>query len=87
MEILKYGITVLMVVFGVTLLYFIVTCKNGFKHYLLSAFLSICALFILNLTKNFTGVGLPINYYTVIGSGVLGFPAICLFLILKLIFI
>ena len=87
MEILKYGIIVLMSLFGITIAYFVLFRKKGFRNFFLSAFLSICVLLLLNFTENLTGVGLPINYFTVIGSGVFGFPAISSLLFLNLIFI
>ncbi len=52
-----------------------------------NAFLGIVTLAIINLTSDYTDVYLPINIYTVCGSAVFGIPAICFFLILKLIII
>lgn len=47
------------------------------KSILLNAFLGFAAIAAINLTQKFTGVHIPLNWYTVGGSGVLGLPCVC----------
>lgn len=55
------------------------------RSILLHALLGFAALAVINLTARYTGVKIPVNLYSVIGSGVFGIPAVCGFLILNLI--
>ena len=47
------------------------------KSILLNAFLGFAAIAAINLTQKFTGVHIPLNWYTIGGSGVLGLPCVC----------
>ena len=47
------------------------------KSILLNALLGFVAITIINLTKNFTGVFVPLNWWTVGGSGIFGLPCVC----------
>lgn len=52
----------------------------------LHALLGLVALFAVNVTTRFTGVSVPVNLYSVIGSCVFGVPGVCGMLILNLLF-
>lgn len=71
---------------AVTLLIFAAKTKRFFKTLLLNAFLGLAVMAIIDLTAKFTGVHIPVNQYTVVGSAVFGIPAVCGFLILPIIF-
>ena len=86
MEILKYGGIAVIAVGAVALLIFAAKTKRFFKTLLLNAFLGLAVMAIIDLTAKFTGVHIPVNQYTVVGSAVFGIPAVCLFLILPIIF-
>ena len=86
MEILKYGGIAVIAVGAVALLIFAAKTKRFFKTLLLNAFLGIAVMAIIDLTAKFTGVHIPVNQYTVACSAVFGIPAVCLFLILPIIF-
>lgn len=51
--------------------------KKTIKSILLNAILGFAAIVVINLTQKFTGVHIPLNWYTVGGSGVFGLPAVC----------
>lgn len=48
-----------------------------FKSIFLNAILGFTAITVVNLTQKFTGVNIPINWWTVGGSGILGLPCVC----------
>lgn len=51
----------------------------------LNALLGFAAIAMINLTQKFTGVHIPLNPYTVGGSGIFGLPAVCGAIILQVI--
>ncbi len=55
------------------------------KSIILNALLSFAAIALINLTQKFTGVFLPLNWWTIAGSGVFGLPYICGIIILQII--
>ncbi len=57
-----------------------------FRSLFLHMFLGLAALTVVNLTKRFTGIGVPVNTYTIIGSCVFGIPEVCGMLIMNLLF-
>ena len=59
--------------------------KKFFKLFFLNAVLGLAILIIIKITTKFSGVYLPINLYTVVGSSVFGLPAIIGFLILNFV--
>lgn len=87
MEILKYGGIAVLVVGALSLLIFAVKTKKFFKTLLLNAFLALCVMAAIDLTAKFTGVHIPVNWWTVAGTAVFGIPAVCGYLILPLIFL
>ena len=48
-----------------------------FKSIFLNAILGFMAIAVINLTQKFTGVHIPLNWYTVGGSGIFGLPCVC----------
>ena len=56
------------------------------KSIILNASLGLAAIAIINLTQKFTGVFVPINWWTIGGSGVFGLPYVC-GIILLLVFV
>lgn len=47
------------------------------KSIFLNALLGFAAIILINVTQKFTGVHIPLNWYTVGGSGIFGLPAVC----------
>ncbi|MCI8385760.1 MAG: hypothetical protein HFE95_04925 [Acutalibacter sp.] len=55
------------------------------KSFLLSGLLGLCALVLVNLTAQYTGVLIPINRLSLAASGVLGVPGVTLMVLLNTI--
>lgn len=55
------------------------------KSILLNALLGFAVIVIINLTQKFTGVYIPLNWWTVGGSGVFGLPCVCGIILLQII--
>ncbi len=55
------------------------------KSIFLNALLGFAAIAAINLTQKFTGVHIPLNWYTVGGSGIFGLPAVCGIILLQVI--
>ncbi len=87
MNIYKYALILILSAFLITIMILFVLTKKPFKTLLLNAFIGICSLAILDLTSKLSGVYIPINAYTAFGAGIFGVPAICGFLLLRIIFI
>ncbi len=47
------------------------------KSIFLNALLGFLAIIVINLTQKFTGVSVPVNWWTVGGGGIFGLPCIC----------
>lgn len=86
MEILKYIFLAFSVIILLITLILASRTKKAFKYLLINGFFGLFVFFILYLTKNYTGIFLPLNLFTFLGSILLGVPAIIVFLILGLIF-
>ncbi|MBE6810462.1 MAG: hypothetical protein E7521_05355 [Ruminococcaceae bacterium] len=55
------------------------------KSIMLNALLGFAAIAIINLTQNFTGVFVPVNWWTVVGSGIFGLPCVCGVVLLQIL--
>ncbi|MBR6503019.1 MAG: pro-sigmaK processing inhibitor BofA family protein [Clostridia bacterium] len=62
---------------SLVLLFLHIKSHAFFKSIIINALLGFFAVALINLTQKFTGVFVPINWYTVIGSGTLGLPCVC----------
>ena len=86
MEILKYGGIAVLAIGALALLIFAAKTGKLFKTLILNAFMGIAVMAVIDLIAKFTGVHIPVNWWTVTGSAVFGIPAVCGFLILPIIF-
>ncbi len=86
MEILKYCAIALLTICFFIILVFSARTKKALKLLLFNSFLGLGVLFALYFTKKYTGIILALNEFTVIGSSILGIPAVIGFLILNLLF-
>ena len=59
------------------LLIFHIKSHRLIKSVLSNALLGFAAIALINLTQKFTGVFIPLNWYTVGGSGIFGLPCVC----------
>ena len=64
-------------IFALILLVLHIKSHKMIKSIFLNAVLSFLAIAIINLTEKFTGVFIPLNWYTVGGSGIFGLPCVC----------
>ncbi len=79
-----FGITWLSIC-ALVLLVLHIKSHRLFKSIFLNAVLGFAVIAIINLTQKFTGVGVPLNWWTVAGSGVLGMPCVCGIILLQII--
>lgn len=59
------------------LLIFHIKSHKLLKSLFLNAMLSFAAITLINLTQKFTGVSVPLNWWTVGGGGIFGLPCVC----------
>ena len=85
MKILCCAAIAVLSVFALALLVFHIRSRRPLRSILLNAALGIGALIAINVTSRFTGVHIPINWYSVGVSGIFGLPAVLTLLILQLI--
>lgn len=85
MLIIKYSVISIAVLGTIFILGFCIASKKPFKFLFFNFLISIAALIIIDLTSSFTGVHIPLNYYTVSLTSVFGIPAICLYLVMGLV--
>ncbi|MBR5472589.1 MAG: pro-sigmaK processing inhibitor BofA family protein [Clostridia bacterium] len=55
------------------------------KSIFINALLGLAAIVVINLTQKYTGVFVPLNWYTVGGSSVFGLPAVCGIILLQVL--
>lgn len=70
---------------ALTILLMALYSGKAVKRLLINALAGIGAMLIINLTKKYTGVNIPINAYSVVGATVFSVPAVIGLLILNLI--
>ena len=87
LENLKICVIILISVSALFILIFALLSKKPFKTLFLNILIGIIVFILINLTSKYSGVRIPINIYTVLGSSVLGLPAVIGFLILPFIFL
>ncbi len=87
LENLKISVIILISLSALFILIFSFLSKKPLKMLFLNLLIGLTVLALINLTEKYSGVKIPINIFTVVGSGAFGIPAIIGFLILPLIFI
>lgn len=87
MNFLKYFFISVIAIFAIAIFFISVYSRKPIRTLLLNSGLGLSILIIINLTEKLTGVSIPINEYTVTLSASFGLPAICSFLLLRIIFI
>lgn len=64
----------------------IMRCGHPFKAVFLTALQGIAAIFAVKILGEFTGVGLPVNWYTLSVGCICGTPGVIMILMLNFIF-
>lgn len=70
--------------FAAVILFFGIKSHKLLKTLMFNAFLGLCTLAIIDLTAKFTGMYIPLNWYSVGGSAVFGIPFIVLLIVLQI---
>ena len=87
MEIIKYILISVLILSELIIIYFAIKSKKFLRTLFLNAFLGIIAIIIVNLTKKYSGVYIPVNYYTLGIGSILSIPGVIGILICNFIFI
>jgi len=87
MEIIKYILISVLILSELIIIYFAIKSKKFLRTLFLNAFLGIIAIIIINLTKKYSGVHIPMNYYTLGTGSILSIPGVIGILICNFIFI
>ena len=86
MEFFKYGGISLAALGGLAVLIFAFKTGKPLRALLLNALSGLAVLALVDITTRFTGVHIPVNQWTAGISAGLGVPAVCLFLVLPVMF-
>ncbi|MBQ6815647.1 MAG: pro-sigmaK processing inhibitor BofA family protein [Clostridia bacterium] len=86
MMFIKIFLCIYVVVYFIFLLIFYFKTKKPFKNFLIFSTFSLIILFIINLTSKFSGIYIPINYFTTGAAVFYGLPGIIALVILRAIF-
>ncbi len=71
--------------FALLYLLLLIVSKKPFKFFFLNALCGIWCFAVLELVSCYTGLHLPINYATMLTTGILGVPGVALLQIMKYI--
>ncbi len=85
MQFLKISAIVILSVTAFVLLVLYIKSRKPIKSLILNAFSGIAALVIINITTKFTGLHIPVNWWTVLASSGLGIPAVIGLVLLQII--
>ena len=86
MDAVKYIIISVLAITALIILFFAIKSRKFIRTLLLNAFLGIIAIIVINLTKKFSGVYIPVNYWTFGIGGALGLPGVVGILLSNFIF-
>ena len=81
---MKTFFIVIFSLFAAVVLFFGIKSHKFLKTLLFNAFLGLCTLAIIDLTAKFTGMYIPLNWYSVGGSAVFGITFIVLLILLQI---
>ena len=85
MKVLFIFLGVILSIFLLCILFFSIKSHKFLKTIFLNAFFGLSILAIMDLTSKFTGIFIPINEFSVTGISLFGIPAVCGFLVLRII--
>lgn len=86
-EILKYLILSVLIFGVLAILLLAIRSRKFFKTLLINGILGILAITVIDITSKYSGVYIPVNYYTVGSSAVFGLPGVFGLLIANFIFL
>lgn len=77
MKIVGIIILIWLLICALTLLVLHIKSHTFFKSVILNAALGFGAVLLINAIQKFTGVFVPVNWFTAAGSGIFGLPCVC----------
>lgn len=86
MQFLKISALVVLSVTALILLVLFIKSRKPMKSLILNAFSGIITLILINLTTSFTGIHIPVNWWSVTASAGLGLPGVIGLVLLQIIF-
>ncbi len=86
MQLFKISFIILFVVYCIILLCLCAKSGRLFKTLLLSMLSGLLVMTFVNLTSRFSGVNMPVNFWTVSGAVTFGIPGVLGMLVLRLFF-
>jgi hypothetical protein len=85
-EIIKYISLGVLGVYALIMLIIAILSRKPIRLLLLNAMLGAAAFLCIELTRRLSGVHIPLNEFTASSASLLGVPAVCGLLVLKVIF-
>lgn len=85
MQFLKISAIVILSITAFVLLLFYIKSRKPIKSLILSALSGIATLVIINLSTKFTGLHIPVNWWSVLAVSGLGVPAVIGLILLQII--
>lgn len=86
-ENLKIAVLILLAVTELIILINAFKSRKPFTTLLINALSGILAIVVINITKNYSGVSIPLNWFTVLGGAAFGIPSACGYLLAAFLFI
>ena len=87
MQFLKISALVVLSVTALILLVLFIKSRKPIKSIVLNAFSGIITLILINITTSFTGIHIPVNWWSVAASAGLGLPGVIGLILLPMIFL
>jgi pro-sigmaK processing inhibitor BofA len=86
MQFFKVSALVILSVTAFALLVLFIKSRRPVKALVINAFSGIITLILINLTTAFTGIHIPVNWWSVSASAGLGIPGVIGLILLQMIF-
>ena len=87
LSVLKWLAIIILALGAFCVLWFCFKSRKPIRYLLINFAVSAAAFMVINLTEKYTGIRIPVNYFTVTASAVFGVPAVIALLVLRLIFV
>ncbi len=87
MQFLKVFSVAVLSVTALILIVFFIKSRKPIKSLVLNAFSGIISLILINVTTSFTGIHIPVNWWSVTACAGLGLPGVIGLILLQIIFL
>ena len=85
MKIFSLVLGFIIAIFAIIYIILLILTKKPFKYFFLNMILGAWCYAIVELTSFYTGLHIPLNYFTALITGILGVPGVALIEIMKYI--